>query len=107
MDVDTVRLGGSLTDDEKRKLMQENKCFYCKGVGHRAKQCFKKPQRNPATARITEVKDDDETSSTSSRSTTTTNTSLTSNELAAQLRAMASDERSALFDQMIAEDLDF
>ena len=87
--------------------MQENKCFYCKGVGHRAKQCFKKPQKGPATARITEVKDDDDTSSVSSRSTTTSTTSLTSDGLAAQLRAMASDERSALFDQMIAEDLDF
>ena len=107
MDVDATRLGGSLTDEEKKKLMDENKCFYCKGVGHRAKQCFKKPRQKPATARITEVKDDDDTSSTSSCSTTTTNTSLTSDGLAAQLRAMASDERSALFDQMIAEDLDF
>ena len=57
-------------------------------------------------ARITEVKDNN-TSSTSSHSTTTTNTSLTSKGLTAQLRAMASDKQSALFDQMIAEDLDF
>jgi len=87
--------------------MQENKCFYCKEVGHCAKQCFKKPRRSPTTARITKVKDDDDMSSTSSRSTTTTNTFLTSDDLAAQLHAMASDEQSALFDQMITEDLDF
>ena len=97
MDVDAARLGGSLTDNKKRKLMQENKCFYCKEIGHCAKQCFKKPRRSPATAHITEVKDND-MSSISSHSTTSTNMSLTSKGLAAQLRAMASDKRSALFD---------
>ena len=107
MDVDATRLGGSLTDDEKRKLMQDNKCFYCKEVGHRAKQCFRKPRQNPTNACITKIKDNDDASSTSSGSTTTTNTSLMSDGLAAQLRTMAFKERSALFDQMIAKDLDF
>ena len=105
MDVDAAQLGGSLTDDEKKKLMQENKCFYCKEPEHRAKQCLKKPRRL-AMAHITEARDND-MSSVSSHSTSTSNTSLTSEELAAQLRTMASDERSALFDQMITKDLDF
>ena len=106
MDVNAARMGGSLTDDEKQRLMQENKCFYCKEIGHRTRQCPKKPPRRPATACITEVKDDD-TSSVSSHSTTTSNTSLTSEGLATQLCTMASNEQSALFDQMITEDLDF
>ena len=106
MDVDAAWMGGSLTDDKWQKLMQENKCFYCKEVEHCAKQCAKKPCQNPSTACITEIKDNN-ASSTSSHSTNASNTSLTSEGLAAQLHAMASDEHSTLFNQMIAKDLDF
>jgi hypothetical protein len=49
MDVDanvaslsTPQFSGTLTDAEKKKLMDENRCFYCKGTGHCARQCFKK-----------------------------------------------------------------
>ena len=36
MDLSMGRLGGSLTDADKKKLMDEGRCFYCKEKGHRA-----------------------------------------------------------------------
>jgi len=49
MDVDATEAAkidaahtNNLTNQQKATLMQENKCFYCKKVGHRAKDCYKK-----------------------------------------------------------------
>ena len=38
MDVDNVRLN-KLTDEERRKLMTEGRCFRCRKQGHLSKQC--------------------------------------------------------------------
>ena len=50
MDVNMVRLGGPLTAEERKRLFEENRCFYCCDKGHRANRCWKKPnnQRNNA-----------------------------------------------------------
>ena len=53
MDLSMGRLGGNLTDADKKKLMDEGRCFYCKEKGHRANQCPKKPQRRPLAAQTT------------------------------------------------------
>ena len=50
MDVDTMHLGGMLTDEEKKTLQQENKCFYCKIKGHILKDCRKKATNRAAAA---------------------------------------------------------
>ena len=43
MDVDVAQLGGPLTPEEKKQLMDKNWCFYCWNKGHRAARCWKKP----------------------------------------------------------------
>ena len=52
MDVDVARLGGPLMPEERKRLMDENRCFYCRDKGHRANRCWKKPakpqQTNPS-----------------------------------------------------------
>ena len=45
MDVDVARLGGPLTPEERKRLMDENRCFYCRDKGHRANKCWKKPAK--------------------------------------------------------------
>jgi hypothetical protein len=46
MDVDTMNVDATtfkqLSEEEKKKLMANNACFYCQKVGHRAKDCRKK-----------------------------------------------------------------
>ena len=46
MDVDVARLGGPLTPEERKRLMDENRCFYCRDKGHRANRCWKKPVKS-------------------------------------------------------------
>jgi hypothetical protein len=42
---------------ERQKLVQENKCFYCKQEGHRAFECPKKeqPKNRPTEIKVVEV----------------------------------------------------
>jgi hypothetical protein len=56
MEVDAARLGGLLTLEERKRLFDENRCFYCRDKGHRSSRCWKKPNnrqpgpmRNPFT----------------------------------------------------------
>ena len=46
MDVDVARLGGPLTPEERKRLMDENRCFYCRDKGHRTNRCWKKPVKS-------------------------------------------------------------
>ena len=50
MDVDVARLGGPLTPEERKGLMEENRCFYCRDKGHRAARCWKKPNKQQQTS---------------------------------------------------------
>ena len=43
MDVDVAQLGGPLTPEERKRLLEENRCFYCQDKEHRAAKCWKKP----------------------------------------------------------------
>jgi hypothetical protein len=45
-----------LTPEERKKLMDEGRCFKCRLKGHQARQCLTKGQpSNPSTARNTET----------------------------------------------------
>ena len=45
MDVDAVQVGcGQLSEDERTKLWNERRCFYCKEQGHISTYCPKKGQ---------------------------------------------------------------
>jgi Zinc knuckle len=49
MDVDAISTRNPLSEDEKRRLMAEGWCFFCKQQGHMSRNCPKKPSRqNPA-----------------------------------------------------------
>jgi hypothetical protein len=43
MEVDAAQLGGPLTPEERKRLFDENRCFYCRDKGHRSAHCWKKP----------------------------------------------------------------
>jgi Zinc knuckle len=75
MDVDAITSQNSLSEEEKRRLMAEGRCFFCKQQGHMSRNCPKKssrqnaaptnpqPTRNalpPPRARVTRA-DDEET----------------------------------------------
>ena len=51
MDLSMGRLGGNLSDTDKKKLMDEGRCFYCKEKGHRTNQCPRKPWQQPPITR--------------------------------------------------------
>ena len=102
MDLSMGRLGGNLTDTDKKKLMDEGRCFYCKEKGHRANRCPKKPQRRPpaaqatfpSRARVTEATDGE-------------NAKEEVRDLQMQLQAMTTEDRGELLDSLMRNDLDF
>jgi Zinc knuckle len=49
MDVDAISTRNPLSEEEKRRLMAEGQCFFCKQQGHMSKNCPKKPSRPNAT----------------------------------------------------------
>ena len=49
MDVDIAQLGGPLTPEERKRLFEENRCFYCQEKGHHATKCWKKPNSQRQT----------------------------------------------------------
>ena len=102
MDLSLGRLGGNLTDADKKKLMDEGRCFYCKEKGHRANRCPKKTRQRPPTvqptfpsrARATEATDGE-------------NTKEEVRDLRMQLQAMTTEDRGELLDSLMRDDLDF
>jgi hypothetical protein len=102
MDLSMSRLGGNLTDADKKKLMDEGRCFYCKEKGHRANRCPKKSQRRPPVAQPTfpsraRVAD----------ATKTEDAKADVRDLRMQLQAMTTEDRGDLLDSLMRDDLDF
>jgi Retrotransposon gag protein/Zinc knuckle len=48
MDVDAISTQNPLSEEEKKRLMAEGRCFFCKQQGHMSKNCPKKPSRSNA-----------------------------------------------------------
>ena len=102
MDLSMGRLRGNLSDANKKKLMDEGRCFYCKEKGHHANWCPKKPRQRPLTtqttlpscARATEAADSE-------------NTKEEVWDLRMQLQAMTTEDRGELLDSLMCDDLDF
>ena len=102
MDLSMGRLGGNLSDADKKKLMDEGRCFYCKEKGHCANRCPKKPQQRPPTTQTTFP--------SHARVTEATNSEGTKEEvwdLRMQLQAMTTEDRGELLDSLMRDDLDF
>jgi hypothetical protein len=96
------RLGGNLTDADKKKLMDEGRCFYCKDKGHRANRCPKKPRQRPPTAQSTLLSRARVTEATDGE-----NTKEEVRDLRMQLQAMTTEDRGELLDSLMRDDLDF
>ena len=43
---------GPITDDERKRRMDQNLCLYCGGPDHKAAQCPKKPKIGAASAAV-------------------------------------------------------
>ena len=102
MDLSMGRLGGNLTDADKKKLMDEGRCFYCKEKGHRANRCPKKPRQRPPVAQATFP--------SRTRVAETTDGEHAKEEvwdLRMQLQAMTTEDRGELLDSLMRDDLDF
>ena len=69
MNLSMGRLRGNLSEVNKKKLMDEGRCFYCKEKGHRANRCPKKPRQQttshptppPSCTHVTKVVDNEST----------------------------------------------
>jgi Zinc knuckle len=48
MDIDAISTQNPLSEKEKRRLMAEGRCFFCKQQGHMSRNCPKKPSRSNA-----------------------------------------------------------
>ena len=102
MDLSMGRLGENLTEADKKKLMDEGRCFYCKEKGHRANRCPKKPRQRPPANQTTFP--------SRARVAEATNEESTKEEvrdLRMQLQAMTTEDRGELLDSLMRDDLDF
>jgi len=129
MDVDNVRLG-PLTDEERKKLSAEGRCFRCRLQGHMSRNCPKRQQGSQSNTgqteiksknRITEIVDDrDDASETGSDQTVTTTRSSTSSkptrinvtkmlpdEVVRALEGLTKEERGDVLDQILLKGEDF
>ena len=97
------QLSGNLSEADKKKLMDEGRCFYCKEKRHRANRCPKKPRHQSSTNRsnpplshtqVTEAVDNE-------------NTKTDVHDLQMQLQAMTTKDRGELLDSLMRDDLDF
>ena len=51
MDVDAVQVGhGQMSEDERTRLQNERRCFYCKEQGHISTYCPKKGQNRTGSS---------------------------------------------------------
>ena len=111
MDVDVACLSKTLSNEEMAKLKAENRCFYCKKVGHAANKCYtKKRDQEVANKKDSEVKAAEATSEPSSNPPSyqaEVGTSSSIDACSTQIRAMTSDQRNQLFNQLITDSLDF
>ena len=112
MDVDVARLGGPLTPKERKWLMDENRCFYCRDKGHHATRCWKKPAKqqqtnlpsyppketNPFRARATTT-EQAPTPLLANQQETTTREQITT-----CLKNLSKDDYNDLLDEMMAKD---
>jgi hypothetical protein len=108
MDVDLAEVG-RMSDDERKKLRTEGRCFFCKAQGHMSRQCPKKSQPHTGNSsnfvrpRMINAR----TTDTESEADTCVNTVTSTSDRKAMLRSiqgMNMEERTQLLDDLILED---
>jgi hypothetical protein len=109
MDVDTAWMA-PLSEDKKRHLQAENRCFFCKNQGHISQNCQKKkscqqgggvtPTRmNPPQARTMETK--------ATADNTASSVAMNSTNMLQMIKGMNDNKRMQLLDSLILELQDF
>ena len=108
MDVDVARLGGPLTPEERKRLMDKNRCFYCRDKGHRANKCWKRPARpqpnvqketNPFRVRIATTEQ-----APTPLPAMNQQEAPVREQIAACLKTLSKDEYDELLDEMMTKD---
>ncbi|KAI9429110.1 hypothetical protein H4582DRAFT_1827802, partial [Lactarius indigo] len=61
MDIGRTRVRAAMTDDEKKQLQKEGRCFRCRGQGHISRFC---PQKPAVTAKTASTSDPTPTTAT-------------------------------------------
>ena len=120
MDIDAIstKPGGrfkQLTNEEKKKLMAEGRCFRCKKQGHMSRNCPDKKggskpfeRRSNPSARTTEAEennasDEEDKDEVMSQASTKVGSTKGKGVLAAQINALSVEEKEELFDKLISE----
>ena len=126
MDVDNVRLG-PLTDEERKKLSAEGRCFRCRQLGHMSRTCPKRQdgQTTRTTAnqakvettksRTTEIVDDrddiseigSDGTATSVRTIKVNAAKLMPNDVVKALEGLTEEQRGEVLDQILLKEGDF
>jgi hypothetical protein len=129
MDVDNIRLN-PLTDDERKKLSAEGRCFRCRQQGHMSRNCPKKQagqsnqsQNTPRTyqnqtkARNTEIVDDRDNVSDDGTEATVATTStqktyvnmvkIMPDDVVKALEKLSKEQRGEVLDQILLRGEDF
>ena len=110
MEVDAARLG-QLTEEEKKRMMTEGRCFRCHLQGHLSRNCPKRqetpaPPRTPAVAReatTSKGKQKEQEGDTPKEEPLAYNPE----DLITHIRALKDKERDALLDKLMMEEPDF
>jgi hypothetical protein len=108
MDVDLAEVG-RMSDEERKKLCTEGRCFFCKAQGHMSRQCPKKNQpRTRNSSNFTRPQTiNARAADTESEAGTCINTVTSSSDRKAVLRSiqgMDMEERTQLLDDLILQD---
>jgi Zinc knuckle len=124
MDVDNVRLN-PLTNEERKKLSDEGRCFRCRKQGHMSRACplNKNAQVNQTEAkkntqpktRITEVIDDrddvseigSDTTAVSERAAKLNAAKMMPDAVVAALESLTMDQRNEVLDRLLLKGEDF
>jgi hypothetical protein len=108
MDVDLAEIG-RMSDDERKKLRTEGRCFFCKAQGHMSRQCPKKTQTRTSNSSnfVRPRTINARAADTESEADTCVNTVTSTSDRKAVLRGiqgMSLEERTQLLDDLILED---
>ena len=94
-----------LSLEERKKLMEEGRCFRCRNKGHQARECKKFPNtdtRNSSNARTTTMSPKERVASSSNLEEAPP--AYSDDQLARMIRAMSTDQKENLLTKIASKD---
>jgi hypothetical protein len=94
-----------LSLEERKKLMEEGRCFRCRNKGHQARECKKFPNtdtRNSSNARTTKTSPKERVASSSNLEEAPP--AYSDDQLAGMIRAMSTDQKENLLTKIASKD---